>query len=240
MTTTWTSFLSELRLELSDTNESNPRYSNELLREFTRDGILDYSQFFPRYVLEEKLERVDGATRSFCLPVEVMGVDDVQCPLNTHLQPRSERPGLRVSISNKLLFYWMDSLYLYLNADPGEGEDVHLSYYAPHPYPTSADPITEPVEGVTDFTFSIPGADMELIKLFAMGKVQIKVRGDQARLDRFKITSGTREDNPMIFEGNDYMERYHEGITRRTRGGMIQLFRPRRFIRTNLIRRYPY
>src|SRR5512136_1870795 len=102
MTQTWTSFLAELRLELGDTS-GTPRYSNELLREFTRDGILDYSQFFPRYVLEEKLVVADGQTRQFCLPLEVMGVDDVQCPLDTHLQPRSERPGLRVSISDKLL-----------------------------------------------------------------------------------------------------------------------------------------
>jgi hypothetical protein len=197
MNVTWAQFLAELRVELNDVPATGgaPRYSDDLLYLYARDGIRDYSQFFPKNVRQEQL-----------VAVEV--------------------------IRYSLLWYWIAGDYLFLNYDPKEGDGVYLSYYALHPVPADK----------TDaaFVLTVPNADLELIKLFVMAKVQIKVRNDQSRLDRFKITSGSRDDNPMIVETTDFMERYHEGITRRMRGGRIQLYHPRRFVRTTFMNRFPW
>ena len=232
MAVTWTSFLAELRVELTDPvpTTGSPRYSNDLLYLYVRDGIRDYSQYFPLSVHQQLLTAVVGTPRAYALPQDVMGVEDVQCPLDTHLQLRTERPGARVSVNKRLLFYYIIGPNLYLNYDAEEGDGVYLSYYTLHSVPTG--------KADTTFNFTVPNADMELIKLFAMAKVQIKVRNDQSRLDRFKVTSGPRDDNPMITEVGDFMERYHEGITRRIRGGRIQLYRPKRFVRSAIGPRY--
>lgn len=229
---TWATFLAELRTELADPTSVNPRYTDDLLYIYARDGIRDYSQFFPRTVHQQKLVSMEGNVRGYVLPEDVLGIEDVQCPLDTHLQLRQERPGSQVSVTKRLLFYYIIGENLFLNYDPrSEGDGVYLSYYALHPVPT----------GKADATFSItvPNADLELIKLFVMGKVQIKVRNDQSRLDRFKITSGPRDDNPMLVESVDFMERYHEGITRRMRGGRVQLYRQRHFVQSTSIQKYP-
>jgi len=231
MAATWASFLAELRIELADTS-ATPRYTDDMLYLYTRDGIRDYSQFFPYAVDQLQLLQVTGNVRAYVLPQDTLGIEDVQCPLDTHLQMRQERPGSQVSISKRLLFYHVGAGNLYLNYDPKDGDGVFISCYTLHPVPSG--------KADTTFVFTIPNADIELIKLFVMAKVQIKVRNDQSRLDRFKITSGTREDNPMIIESTDFMERYHEGITRRTRGGVIQLYRTRRFVRSTMLQRYSH
>jgi hypothetical protein len=234
MAVTWTSFLAELRVELSDPvpQTGSPRYSDDLLFIYTRDGIRDYSQYFPVSVHQQLLVPVENTPRAYALPQDVMGIEDVQCPLDTHLQLRTERPGSRVAVSKRLLFYYLIGSNLYLNYDAEEGDGVYLSYYTLHSVPAS--------KTDTTFNFTVPNSDMELIKLYAMAKTQIKIRNDQSRLDRFKITSGPRDDNPMLTETIDFMERYHEGITRRIRGGRIQLYRTRRFVRSMLGPRYPY
>ena len=232
--TTWATFLSELRTELVDPVPAtgSPRYSDDLLFIYTRDGIRDYSQFFPRSIHQEQLEAAINVARAYVLPMDLLGIEDVQCPLDTHMELSTERPGSQVSISKRLLFYYIVGNYLYLNYDPKEGDGVFLSYYALHPVPDSKDDC--------DFEITISNADIELIKLFVQAKVQIKVRNDQSRLDRFKVTAGSREDNPMIIEADDYMDRYHEGIVRRMRGGRIQLYRPRKYVRSSVIQKYQY
>jgi hypothetical protein len=232
MVSTWASFLAELRIELNDPvpTTGSPRYPDDLLYLYARDGIRDYSQYFPMHINQEKLTAVVGSVREYVMPQDVLGIEDVQCPLDSHMQPRTERPGSQVSISKRLLFYYLIGSTLYLNSDPREGESVYLSYFALHSVPSSKTDAT--------FTITVPNADLELIKLFVMGKVQIKVRNDQSRLDRFKVTSGPRDDNPMITEVADFMDRYHAGITERIRGGRIQLYRPRRFIRSSLFQKY--
>jgi hypothetical protein len=234
MNVTWAQFLAELRVELNDVPATGgaPRYSDDLLYLYARDGIRDYSQFFPKNVRQEQLVAVEGSVRQYVLPQDILGIEDVQCPLDTHLQLRQERPGSQVVIRYSLLWYWIAGDNLFLNYDPKEGDGVYLSYYALHPVPADKTDAT--------FVLTVPNADLELIKLFVMAKVQIKVRNDQSRLDRFKITSGSRDDNPMIVETTDFMERYHEGITRRMRGGRIQLYHPRRFVRTTFMNRFPW
>jgi hypothetical protein len=240
--TTWAQFLSEIRAELDDTG-TTPRYSDALLLIYAKDAVRDYSQYFPLHVVDEELETVDGETRQFSLPTDMMAIDDVQCPEGSRLQERTERPGALRTSTTKPMFYWIDGSSLVLNADPGEGEAVLLSYFALHPLPFATEEVdgggVVPEEEPEVYTFTIPEGDMELIKNYVLGKVQMRVRNNQSRLDRFKVTSGARDDNPMIVEVEDYMDRYLKGIALRLRGGVVQLYRPRRFLRSTMIRRYP-
>ena len=59
MAVIWTSFLAELRVELTDPvpQTGSPRYSDDLLYLYTRDGIRDYSQYFPLSVHQQLLHR---------------------------------------------------------------------------------------------------------------------------------------------------------------------------------------
>jgi hypothetical protein len=246
MSTTWAQFLLEIREELGDTS-ATPRYSDKLLYYYLKDGIRDYSQYFPLDIVEATIEHTDESVRAFALPSTLLDIHDVQCPLDTHLQKRFERPGLMTVVKNKLLFYWIDGQEFILNCDPEDGDTLLLSYFAVHTIPPEsvldpvlvpdpeAEPPVEAPEEEEPYLFSVPDGDMELIKNYVIGKIQVKTRTAQSRLDRFKVTSGARDDNPMIIEAVDYMDRYNNAIATRIRGGTIQLFRPKRRVRV-----FPY
>ena len=74
------------------------------------------------------------------------------------------------------------------------------------------------------FVFEVPDADLELIRLYVKAKVYEQMRSKQAALDRFKLGSGSREDNPIAPEVEDLMKIYHEKIMERIPGGDIELF----------------
>ena len=100
-----------------------------------------------------------------------------------------------------------------------------------------ADPEADPpVEGIDcseaipaeDLLLTVPELDIELLKLYVCGKTQVQTRGGQSRLDRFKPGSGSRTDNPIIVEVDDYFARYYAGIAERMGGETIYLHRPAR------------
>jgi hypothetical protein len=231
MATTWEQFLATIREEIKD-NGATVRYSDSLLLGFTKDAIRDYSTFFPKIVVQEELCPDDVTPLAYCMPEEISEIIEVQCPLGTFLQERVDRLGRKVVVTDRLLFYAFDDDHVYFNAAPHDGDTPYITYARSHDVPCDVEDCT--------FTFSIKDADLELIKLYVQGKVQIRVRGDQSKLDRFKVTSGVRDDNPMDVEATDYMARYHEKIVQRIRGGTIQLFNPRKYVRSPVLQRYPF
>jgi hypothetical protein len=121
--------------------------------------------------------------------------------------------------STRSLFYHIDSGSLYLDADPGENA-VYLSYYGVHSIPDDAD------DCECDLTTEM--GDMEILKLYVNARVNERERNRQSRLDRFKLGSGDRQDNPIAPEVTDLFARYYEKLAERT-GGTIFLYRPRKY-----------
>jgi hypothetical protein len=218
MANTWAGFLAELRIELDDIG-ATPRWNNNVLFIMTRDGIRDYSTYFPTRVDHTTLVSVVGNDKKFTLPSSFIDDIFVECPEGNYLDVRRERPGVRLATSNSPLFYFVDAGFLYLDASPG-GAAVLLSYYGSHGVPASATDIT--------FTLTIPDSDLEVLKLYVQARVNVLIRNRQAQLDRFKQGSGTREDNPIIEETTDFFARYNEAIAKRLRPQAIRLYRPRR------------
>lgn len=218
MASTWASFLAEIRVELDDTG-TTPRYPDSTIYVFTRDGIWDYSQYFPLRCDNQVLTPDQGNDKKYALPASFMDDILVECPSDNYLELRRERPGVKLSTSNSPLFYFTDAGYLYLDASPGD-DAVLLSYYEAHGIPASSTDTT--------FVMTIPMSDMEVLKLYVQARVNVMVRNRQSRLDRFKQGSGTREDNPLIEETVDFFARYNEAIAKRLRPQAIRLYRPRR------------
>jgi hypothetical protein len=216
----WGDLLSELRVDIEDTSEA-PKFSDKLLYTYLRSAVSDYSQFLPLTREEVELTQDTENPKKFMLPADFIDDISVSCPAGRYLEPRRGRLGTKVAVSSRPLFYHTDSnRYLYLDADPGE-DAVLLSYKALHPIPTS--------ETQVDFLFTIPDANIELIKLYMEGKVNTKVRNSQARLDRFKIGSGSRTDNPMTEEVEDFFDEYRRKLAERVPSQSIILYRPRKY-----------
>jgi hypothetical protein len=218
MANTWASFLAELRIELNDTG-TTPRWADNVLYILTREGIWDYSQYFPMRVDHATLVADPTNDKKYALPSSFIDDIFVECPSGNYLDVRRERPGVRLSTSNSPLFYYVDAGYLYLDTTPG-GDAVLLSYYGAHGIPASA----------TDTTFSltIPNSNLEVVKLYVQARVNVLIRTRQAQLDRFKLGTGTREDNPITEESTDFFARYNEAIAKRLRPTAVRLYRPRR------------
>ena len=218
MADTWAAFLAEIRIELDDTSAS-PRWTDAFLYIVTRDGIRDYSLYFPRRFDHVLLTAEIGDAQKFALPATYIDDILVECPSGNYLDVRRERPGVRLTASNSPLFYFTDAGYLYLDVTPG-GSAVLLSYYGAHGTPTSATDTT--------FAFTIPASDMEVLKLYVQAQVNTTIRNRQSLLDRFKAGSGSREDNPVREETIDFFARYNEAIAKRLRPAAVRLYRPRR------------
>jgi hypothetical protein len=75
---------------------------------------------------------------------------------------------------------------------------------------------------------TVPDADLELIRLYVKAKVYAQMRSRQASLDRFKVGSGVRDDNPLHPEVEDVWADYNKAIITRQTGGVILLYRLRR------------
>ena len=82
--TTWADLLLELRTDLDDTS-ATPKFSDNLLYLYAKDGIRDYSTWFPKRTDRTKITPTNGA---FSLPGDFVQDLFVECPLDTYLQKR--------------------------------------------------------------------------------------------------------------------------------------------------------
>jgi len=214
--TTWADFLSDLRSDLQDTSTS-PRWSDKTLWVFTKDAIRDYSTWFPKRVDHDAMTLVNGV---YPLPLDFLSDIYVEAPADTYLEKRQEIPGTK--LRNSLIpgayypinFYYIAGGNLYLAFPCNE---VYLTYQAARGVPAS--------ETDNDFVLEIPDADLELIRLYVKGSVYEQMRSRQASLDRFKLGTGPRDDNPLMPETTNLIEMYHTKIAERFPGGNITLFR---------------
>ena len=207
---TWTEFLAEMRLELKDTG-STPKWSDGLLLIYTKDAVRDYSRWFPQRFDRVQLTLADG---KYALPGNFIEEIHVECPLNTFLERRRERSGVRFPQLSKPFFYFIQSGSLYLSS-PSD-EDVYLTYNGLHDVPASSTDTT--------FIFSVPDIDIELIRIYVKASAIEFMRTRAAALDRFKV-SGTRDDNPLLPETTDLMKEYEKKIADRVPGGVVMLYR---------------
>jgi hypothetical protein len=204
---TWRSLLTDIRADLQDTSET-PRWASALLLTYTKDAVRDYSIWFPLRVDKLELVPIMG---QYPLPANYVEDIQVECPLDTLLERRRDRPGNRY-VPNSM-YYTVQGGNLYIAGSPLH---VYLTYFAAHPVPAGVEDI--------DFQFTIPDTDIELIRLYVKAKIQALVRGRQANLDRFKAT-GTRDDNPLVPETENLMDEYYRKIAERVPGGVVALYR---------------
>ena len=214
----WGQFLTELRSELKD-DGTTQKFSDDLLYVFLRDGIWALSEWLPRDIGRVTLTAEETDPKKFALPTDFIEEYLVECPLDNALTFRYVRPGVRRATSVRPLFYWTNAGFLFLDADPGENT-VLISYYGVHGIPPDASD--------TNFDLTVPMRDIELLKLYILGRVFQRERSRQAMLDRFKLGTGDRQDNPIEPEVVDYMEQFQEKLAERIGGKAVFLTRERR------------
>ena len=212
---TWGRLLADIRADLQDTSD-RPRWSDDTLYVFTKDAVRDYSTWFPRRVDRLEMTLEDGR---YPLPLDYIEDIQVECPLDTFLERRLDRPGVKYRRSS--LYYFIQGGSLYLAGAPlGDGgtgsSGVYLTYLASHPVPGS---VTDP-----EFIFTVPDSDIELMRLYVKAKVNGQMRQRQAALDRFKPV-GERTDNPLEPEVDNLWGEYYAKIAQRIPGGVISLYR---------------
>jgi hypothetical protein len=206
---TWAELLSDIRYDLQDT-AATKRWSDDLLHLYAKDGLRDYSMWFPKRVDRTQLiSDSDG----YMLPIDFIQDIYVECPADTYLERKEVRPGTRKPKRAKVLTYYSMGGRLYLNT-PTE-QPVLLTYFSAHAVPPAAD---------AECTLTVPDTDLELIRLYVKAKAYSQMRSKQSALDRFKPTGG-RDDNPLEPEVADLMRDYERGIAERIHGGMIVLYR---------------
>jgi len=206
--TTWASFLTDTRTDLQDTSVTSPRWTSKILYLYAKDGIRDYSTWFPKRTDRYAMSLLNG---TFVLPLDFILEILVESPKGTYLERRKEIPGTKLRRSN---YYFTEGGNLYLGAP---SDEVLLTYHSSRSVPTS--------EQDDAFIFDVPDVDMELIRLYVKAKVFEQMRSRSAALDRFKMGSGPRDDNPLQPEVADLMAVYYQKIAERTGGGVIELYR---------------
>jgi hypothetical protein len=211
----WDDLLTAIRVELDDTTEAY-KFSDALLFLFCKDAIRDFSQCSPLKVFREERTASGG---KFTLPANLLSIDAAEMPLNTYLEEVSRRPGTVVNMPFVIKHYRVVGGYLYTEPAPNDGEILYLTYSAVHAIPTSED------DDSTVMTF--PAEDEELIRLYVRAKVMEQQRAKQSSLDRFKMGSGSRDDNPLLPEHNELMWEYRRRIAERS-GGIVILYKPGR------------
>lgn len=212
----WAELLSEIRTDLADTGTS-PRWTDAYLWACSLDAIRDYSRWFPRRIDRKELTLSGEA---YPLPGNFIDAVVIECPLDTYLEKRSRRPGTVYKSTAYPLSYHVEGGNLYLSGSPLDGDRVYLTYLALHGVPSASDD--------SHFVVTIPDADIDLIKLYVRAQVHSQMRSKTARLDRFELGSGRRDDNPLSPEVDSLMEEYHRKIAERVRGGVIYLYRSKR------------
>ena len=229
---TWTDLLADLRTDLQDEG-ATPRWSDRMLYLYVKDGIRDYSVWFPKRVDNQALTLTSGA---YPLPSNYIEDIHVECPAGFFLSKIQVKPNTRrlPGTSRFANYYYIQGGNLYLGSPTSEA--VYLTYLASHAVPASEtdgiapadseiDPTADPV---VPFELTIPDADLELVRLYVKAKVYSQMRSRQASLDRFKVGSGKRDDNPLSPEVDDVWADYNKAIINRTTGGVIILYRLRR------------
>lgn len=209
---TWESLLADIRADLQDVSP-NPRWGDDILFVYTKDGVRDYSTWFPRRIDRMEIEPVASNQAQYPLPLDFIDDVHVECPLDTFLERRLDRPGVKYRSSS--LYYYIQGGNLYLAGSPLDRK-IYLTYLASHPVPASIDD--------KEFVFTVPDADIELLRLYVKAKVHGQMRQRQAALDRFKVV-GNRADNPIRPEVDDLWGEYYAKIAQRIPGGVITLYR---------------
>jgi len=214
MTAIWATFLSGVRAELNDMSQSAPRWSDELLHLWTVDAIRDYSQYFPQTIDKQELT-LTGA--SYPVPDDFLRVVFVEAPEGRFLRTRKARPG-RVYFESTGVptHYHLHGNVIQLN---GVADTLLLTYHAIHGVPD--------LVGSTSFEFTVPDRDLEVVRLYVRAKAHEQMRSMQAAQDRYKLGSGSRDDNPLLPEVDNLMEAYDKKIAERYEGGTIMLQRAR-------------
>lgn len=217
MTITWGSLKTDIRTDLKDPNAS--RWSDASLFVWLKDAVRDYSSYFPLRKDSTELTASDSELKIYPLPTDYVDILFLEAPENTVLEIRDPRPGTRYADTPKPYTFHIDGGSLILSGPPDEGDQVLLTYHAIHSIPAS--------ESDDSFVFTVPDADMELLRLYVYAKAHNQLRGNQARLDRFKET-GRRDDNPIEEEVVYPMWDYRNKLSERFPGGNIKLYRPGR------------
>jgi len=203
---TWATLLADIRVDLKD-EAATKRWSDAALYLWAKDAIRDYSLNFPQMKYSEQLTLNSG---SYALPSDFLEVISVEYPAGRYLDRRFERPPQSETYPTR---YYISGGRLYLDASPTG--DAYLNYEAMHPVPSSA---TD-----TSFAITIPEMDEELLRLYIKGKAIEQIRSAQSNLDRFKLGSGDRDDNPLLPETNQVMRDYYNKIAERRGGGTVFL-----------------
>ncbi len=214
MATTWATFLASVRAELSDVSATTPKWSDDLLYLWAVDAIRDYSQYFPQTL--DKVELTLTGT-SYPIPANYLRAVFVEAPESRFLNTRKNRPGRRYYENvGSPTHYYIDGTALRIN---GTVNELLLTYHAIHGIPSTV--------GDDTFELTVPDRDMELIRLYVRAKAHEQMRAMQSAQDRYKLGSGTRDDNPLLPEVEKLMEVYDKKIAERHEGGAIMLQRAR-------------
>ena len=209
--TTYAQLLSDIRTELKDTAAT--RWTDETLYLWVKDAIKDYSGWFPQTV--DKVTMTMDSNNSSALPTDFLQDYTVECPANTFLEKRANRPGKKYTTPASPTLYYISGGRLYLDAAPTD--DCLLTYGAIHTIPSSYLSTTT--------VMSIPSSDEELVRLYVMAKANEQVRTKQSSIDRFKLGAGRRDDNPVNLEVSTLMDEYYAKIAERTPGSSVALYR---------------
>lgn len=217
MTTTWGDLKAEIRVDLKDPNAS--KWSDASLYVWVKDAIRDYSTYFP--LRKDRVELTVSPTSdvTYPLPADYVDMIYVESPEDTYLEQREPRPGARYASTPQPYNYVIDGGSLILSGPPQDGDQVLLTYHSVHALPTAVDEDAD--------VLTVPDSDVELLRLYVYAKAHNQLRGNQARLDRFKET-GRRDDNPIEEEVVFPMMDYHRKLSERFRGGVVRLYRPGR------------
>lgn len=203
--------LSQIREDLQDTSVT-PRHSDERLTMYLRDAILDYSQFFPY----RQAATLAGSGSTFALPEDFISDITVESPRGYFLERRPTRPGIKyIDLDVRPLWYYIDGDSLYTVGYPSD--DVYLTYNSLHALPEDHED--------DEWICTVPVRDYELLRLYVQAKVYGIMRGKQSNLDRFKLGSGKRDDNPLEPEVSGLMDEYYRKIGLRQKVGAVYLHR---------------
>ena len=229
----WGDLVSSVQIDLGDLQGT--KYTAARLVGAFRSAINDVSMYYPlrydRVALEVFVDPdTQQATdpRKFVLPDNFIKEITVECPADTFLSLRRDRPGFRRTPPQRPMQYYIDSSYLYLDADPAgavvlddtQNAQVLLTYYGIHNMPAD--------ENDNSFELTVSARDLELVMLYMKAEMLESERSKQSILDRFKMGSGERTDNPVRPEVIDYWAEYRLKIAERS-GKTILLERPRRY-----------
>lgn len=222
--TTIPELIADIRSDLQDASESNPRWSDETLYRWIIDASADYSTHFP-YRQDRVTLVLDDDGLAYVLPTDMICEIFVECPQDSYLEKRRTRPGSIYKETISPQFYYIDGGRLYLSA--ASEDAVLLTYYSVHPVPPLIVEPEEEEEPEEPEDLTVPNRDIELIRLYVCGKAHAQMRAKQARLDRFDIGSGRRDDNPLTPEVTNEMQEYLQKINDRKKPGVITLYRSR-------------